>query len=50
MVERFYVATEYFILRQSVAKVKRFCVAIGKLCCDMVSQAEKMSIAIEYFM
>ena len=50
MVERFYVATKYFILRQSVAKVKRFCVAMGKLCCDMVSQAEKIYIAIEYFM
>ena len=33
--------------RQSIAKVKRFCVATGKLCCDMVGQAGKISVAIE---
>ena len=33
----FYVAIEYFMSRQSVTKVERFCVATGKLCCDMVS-------------
>ena len=47
MVERFYVTTEYFMSRQSVAKVKRFCVATGKLCCNMVGQAGKISVAIE---
>ena len=42
MVERFYVATEYFMSRQSVAKVKRFCVVTGKL--YMVGQAGKISV------
>ena len=36
--------------QQSVAKVKRFCVVVGKLCCDIVSQAGKISSTIEYFM
>ena len=36
--------------RQSVAKVKRFCVATGKLCCDMVGQVRKIYVAIKYFM
>ena len=36
MLEGLYVATEDFMLRQSVAKVKGFCVVTGKLGCDMV--------------
>ena len=47
MVERFYVATEYFISQQSVTKVERFCVATRKLCCDMVGQVGRTSIATE---
>ena len=39
-----------FMLRQSVAKVKGFCVATGKLGCNMASQAGKISVVIEYFM
>ena len=36
--------------RQSVAKVKIFCVVTKKLCCDMVGQVGKISITTEYFM
>ena len=50
MVKRFYVAIEYFMSRQSVAKVKRFCVATGKSSCDMVGHAGKISVVTEYFM
>ena len=44
MVERFCVAIEYFMSRQSVSKVKRFCIVTGKLCCGMVGQEGKISI------
>ena len=36
--------------RQSVAKVKRFCVVTEKLCCDMVGRVGKTYVGIEYFM
>ena len=50
MLERLYVAIEYFMSRQSVAKVKGFCVVTGKLGRNMVGQAGKISVATEYFM
>ena len=49
MLERLYVTTEYFMLQQSIAKVKGFCVAIGKLGRDMVGQVGKISVETEYF-
>ena len=49
MLERLYVVIEYYMSRQSVAKVKGFYVATGKLGCDMVNQEGKFSIATKCF-
>ena len=45
----FPVTTEYFMSRQSVAKIKRPCVATQHLCPDRVRQGLDFPLATKYF-
>ena len=42
MVEKLYVAIEYFMSQQSVAKWRGFVLRQGILCCNIVGQARKI--------